>query len=188
MSFKSSAIKTTIFATLISLGLAAGCARQETTEIQEEQQASSDAAAEVMEAAVPRATIAPVTVSVTLTPQAEAALKSASEAISVVATYSGDPKASEQAQKLADTSGMIKLGENRQALNGAGSVIFQDDVIDKSKLDYTLGEVQFTINVTSSMTSSQTNLLACPFYWETLANASKQPVQIACKAMSEVQE
>jgi hypothetical protein len=83
---------------------------------------------------------------------------------------------------------MIKLGENKQTLDGAGSITFKDDVIDKSRLEFIVGEVQLTVNVTSSKTSTPDNLLACPFYWKTLAEASQEKVLITCKALSEVQQ
>lgn len=181
--------KKTLLSSLLLALVFTGCARREdstadevtTPEKSPEQQAVDTRAA--AEAAVPAATISPVTVNISLTPQAEAALKAKSEKIAVVATYSGDPKAS--AQGMADTSGMIKLGENKQTLDGAGSLTFQDDVIDKNKLGHTVGEVQLTINVTSSKTVTPENLLACPFYWDTLESAGKQNVQISCKALSE---
>lgn len=179
--------KNIFVATLIAALIATGCARREETEPVDVATDSAIPTEAEVEKQIPAATIAPVNVQVTLTPQAEAALKAKSEKVLVVATYSGDPRASELAQKMADASGMIKLGENKQTLDGAGSITFQDDVIDKSRLDFTLGEVQLTINVTSSKTATAENLLACPFYWETLAEASKQTVKIDCKAMSEVQ-
>ena len=182
--------KHTLTATLIAMLTLAGCARREETEPEPAatEQAPEEVSKAEFEKQVPKATIAPVTVQVTLTPQAEAVLKSKSEKILLVATYSGDPRASEQAQQMADTSGMIKLGENKQTIDAADSITFQDDVIDKSRMDFTLGEVQLTINVTSSKTATPENLLACPFYWETLAEASKQTVKIECKALSEVQQ
>ena len=170
------------------LGSLSGCARREEADVSTDQPQSAPVTVEQAEAEVPAATIAPVNVEVTLTPVASTALSSKGEKVTVTATYSGDPRADEAAQKMADESGMIRLGEAKKTLDGAGKIVFQDDVIDKSRLEQTVGEVQLTINVTSSMTSSSQNLLACPFYWETLANASKQPVQIACKALSEVQE
>ena len=182
--------KNLLITSFIAVMAISGCARREdaepTTDAAPPQAASANNREEI-EKQAPAATIAPVKVQITLTPAAEAALKSKSEKVMVVAAYSGDPRASEQAQKLADTSGTIKLGENKQLLDGAGSLTFQDDVIDKSRLDFTFGEVQVTINVTSSKNSTPENLLACPFYWETLAEASKQTVKIDCKAMSEVQ-
>lgn len=168
--------------------VATGCARREEAEPEatvSSAEVSATKTQEEVEKQVPVATIAPVKVQVTLTSQAEAALKSKSEKVSIVATYSGDPKASEPAQKMADPSGMIMLGEAKQTLDGPGTVTFQDDVIDKSRLGYTVGEVQLTLNVTSSKTATPDNLLACGFYWETLAEASKKAVQITCKAMSE---
>jgi len=180
--------KNIFVASLIAALITTGCARREEAEPVEVEAETATPTTEEVEKQVPAATIAPVTAQIMLTPAAEAALKSKAEKVLVVATYSGDPRASEQAQNMVDPSGMIKLGENKQTLDGAGSVTFQDDVIDKSRLDFTLGEVQLTINVTSSKTATPENLLACPFYWETLAEASKQVVKIECKAMSEVQQ
>ena len=180
-----------VASSLFTLLVLSGCARREEAEpeaVVEESTQDTEAATQAeLEKSVPAATIAPVTVQVSLSPQAEAVLKSKSEKVMAVATYAGDPKASEQAQKMADASGMIKLGESKQTLDGAGSLTFQDDVLDKSRMEYTLGEVQLTINVTSAKTATSENLLACPFYWETLAEASKKTVNIACKAMSEVE-
>ena len=183
--------KNLLITSFIAVMAISGCARREDAEPATDAappQAASANTREEIEKQAPPATIAPVKVQITLTPAAEAALKSKSEKVMVVAAYSGDPRASEQAQKLADTSGTIKLGENKQLLDSAGSLTFQDDVIDKSRLGFTFGEVQVTINVTSSKSATPENLLACPFYWETLAEASKQPVKIDCKAMSEVQQ
>lgn len=180
--------KNILAASLIFALIATGCARREEAEPEAPPSTAplSEAAAQAeAEKLVPVATIAPVKVQVTLSPAAQALLKSKSEKVQVLATYSGDPKASDQAQKMADASGMIKLGENKQTLDGAGSVVFQDDVIDKSRLDFIVGEVQLTINVTSAKTSTSENLLACPFYWKTLAEAGKENVQIACTTLAE---
>lgn len=179
--------KNILAASLIFALVVTGCARREEPEPETPATAPlSEAAAQAeAEKQVPVATIAPVNVQITLSPAAQELLKSKTEKVLIAATYSGDPKASEQAQKMADASGTIKLGENKKTLDGAGSVTFQKDVLDKAKLDFILGEVQLTINVTSSKTSTSENLLACPFYWETLAVASKASVQIACTTMAE---
>ncbi|MGB3394178.1 MAG: hypothetical protein WA956_06540 [Stenotrophomonas sp.] len=168
-----------------------GCARREEAEASAEAtitEVATKSTQEEIERQVPAATIAPVTVRISLSPQARSALKSKSEKVLVMATYFGDPRSTEQARKLADASGTIKLGENKQTIDGSDSVTFQEDVIDKSRLGFTLGEVQLTINVTSSKTATPENLLACPFYWETLAEASRQPVNVECKAISEVEQ
>lgn len=184
--------KNLLITSLFTAIVISGCARREEAEpaagAETAPLAASASTREEIEKQAPAATIAPVNVQVSLTSAAEAAIKSKSEKVMVVAAYSGDPRSTEQAQKLADTSGTIKLGENKQLIDGAGSLTFQDDVIDKSRLGLTFGEVQVTINVTSSKTATPENLLACPFYWETLAEASKQTVKIECKAMSEVQQ
>lgn len=184
----SHTMKMNLLAASIIVAALAGCARREESEPEVPvTEQTTTASQEEVEKQVPAATIAPVTVQISLTPAAESLLRAKSEKVLAVATYSGDPRSSEQAQKMADESGMVKLGENKKLLDGAGSITFQDDVIDKSKIDLTLGEIQLTINVTSSKSSTPENLLACPFYWETLAEASKQTVKIDCKAMSEVQ-
>lgn len=183
--------KTTLALALLATVAIAGCARQEEAEPAAATESAAPAPTSQAEAEklVPKATIAPVTVEITLSPQAQALLKSKGEKVAATATYSGDPRASEQAQKMVDPqSGMIKLGENKQMLDGAGSVVFQDDVIDKSRTDAILGEVQLTINVTSAKTASSENLLACPFYWKTLAEASQERIQIACTTFAEVKE
>ena len=182
--------KNLLAASLLAILAVTGCARREESEPQAADPTPTAAAATQSEAEaeklVPKATIAPVTVQVTLSPQAQSLLQAKSEKILVVATYSGDPRASEQAQKLADPqSGMIKLGENKQTLNGAGSTLFQDDVIDKARMDSIVGEIQLTLNVTSTKTTSSDNLLACPFYWKTLAEASRDHIQIACTTFAE---
>lgn len=182
--------KSTLALALLATLAVAGCARQEEAEpTAAEAPAPAMASEAEAEKLVPKATIAPVNVEITLSSQAQALLKSKSETVQVVATYAGDPRASEQAQKMADPqSGMIKLGENKQTLDGAGNVVFEDDVIDKSRLDSIVGEVQLTINVTSTKTSSSENLLACPFYWKTLAEAGKEQIKIACTTFAEVKE
>lgn len=176
---------------LLAAVVAAGCARQEEAEpaVAAEQTSSAPVSTVEAEKLVPKATIAPVTVEVTLSPQAQALLKSKSEKVAVLATYAGDPRAEEQFQKMADPqSGMVKLGENKQTLDGAGKVVFEDDVIDKAKLDAIVGEVQLTINVTSAKTAASENLLACPFYWKTLAEAGREQIKIACTTFDEVKE
>ena len=85
----------------------------------------------------------------------------------------------------AGSSGMIDLGKNSQILPGEGAVIFEEDVIDPARLALTEGEVQLTINVTSSKTSGAKNFLACPFYWDTLANAGSGTVDIHCSVIGE---
>lgn len=177
--------KNSISIFLLILLAATGCARREEANPEAAIGAKTSEAELESETLLPVATIAPVTVQVTLSPEAKALLTSKSEKMLVVATYSGDPKISEQAQKMADASGVIKLGDNTLNLDSSGSVTFQDDVIDKTKLDYIVGEVQLTINVTSTKNSAQENLLSCPFYWETLADASKNTVKINCEPLSD---
>lgn len=168
--------------------IVAGCARQETPDedvapVVIETPTTGPVAQTPVGTSIPAATIAAVNVRITLSALAKTRLEAAQEAISVTGTYAGDPKASATAQ--AGPSGMIDLGKNTQQLAGEGSVVFEDDVIDKNRLALIDGEVQMTINVTSAKKSTPENLLACPFYWDTLANASKEPVQIHCTLATE---
>lgn len=180
--------KAHIFISLLAATTLLGCSRREEAEPTVVDQPTAAAPLSEVEAEklVPKATIAPVKVSVTLSPAAQALLNSKSEKISVIATYSGDPMSTEQAQKMTDPiSGMIKLGESQKILDGAGSLVFQDDVIDKSRLDSIVGEIQLTLNVTSTKSSGAENLLACPFYWKPLAEASKESIRIDCTTFQE---
>lgn len=167
--------------------IAAGCARQEAPDEDVAPSSIETPAGPPAQAptgpSIPAATIAPVNVRITLSPLAKAGLEAAQEGISVAATYAGDPKASAAAQ--AGPSGMIDLGKNTQQLSGEGAVVFEDDVIDKNRLALIDGEVQLTINVISAKKSTPENLLACPFYWDTLANAGKGTVQIHCTLVTE---
>lgn len=183
--------KYTLTLTLLTALTLAGCARREEAEPEPAvtPETTAPLTVEQEENLVPKATIAPVNVTVTLSQQAQDLLKAKGEKVMVDATYSGDPRASEDAQKMADPqSGMITLGENKRTLDGAGKVTFADDVIDKSRTNFIVGEVQLTINVTSAKTAVSENLLACPFYWKTLAEASKENIQIACTTFSEVKQ
>ena len=163
--------------------IAFGCARQEAPDANGAGPEAEVAAQATPQVEIPAATIAPVNVQITLSPAAKAGLESAKEEISVAATYSGDPK--ESAIALAGPSGMIDLGKNTQLLSTEGTVVFNQDVIDEKRLAQTEGEVQLTINVTSAKKSGPENLLACPFYWETLAEAGKETVKIHCTLISE---
>ena len=183
--------KTFFIPALLALLIATGCARREddaATEVTADTDTTAQQSQETFEKTVPKATIAPVDVNISLTPAAEAALKAKSEKILAVATYAGDPIASEQAQAMTNAFGMIPLGESKITLDGAGKITFNEDVIDASRKEFILGEVQLTINVLSAKTATSDNLLACPFYWKTLAEASKDNIQIQCKALSEVEQ
>lgn len=177
---------------LISLLLVTqiGCSRREETLPAATDQPTVEHLTEIeTEKLVPKATIAPVNIRVALSPAAQALLNSRSEKVLITATYSGDPMSTERAQKMADpVSGMIKLGEAQKTLDGPGSLVFEEDVIDKSRLDSIVGEIQLTLNVTSTKTMGTENLLACPFYWKPLAEASKENILIECTTFQEVAE
>ncbi len=172
----------------LSCVIALGCARQEDPADQAAMAAAAGDASVAAEprppAVIPKATIAPVNVRITLSPAAKARLESAKEEISIAAVYAGDPMESTMGQ--AGPSGMIDLGKNTQLLPGEGSVVFEEDVIDPKRLALTEGEVQLTINVTTAKKSGTENFLACPFYWDTLEAAGKETVEINCKLTSEV--
>lgn len=175
--------KQNIGAIALTCMIVLGCARQEAPVEDTGAPAAETTATARVEAPIPAATIAPVNVRITLSPAAKARLEKAKEQISVTATYAGDPKESALAQ--AGPSGMLDLGKNTQLLPGEGTTVFEEDVIDKKRLALIDGEVQLTVNVTSAKSSVPENLLACPFYWDTLAAAGEGPVEIHCSLISE---
>lgn len=173
----------TLFGTLIFITVL-GCARQETPDEATGQADTGSARLEKStDPVIPAATISPVNVRIALSPLAKDRLAAETTLILIEATYSGDPK--ESAVALAGPSGMIDLGKNTKTLAGEGTVVFEQDVIDQALLDKTDGEVQLTINVTSEKTSAAENFLACPFYWETLAEAGRETVEIECSVIGE---
>lgn len=127
--------------------------------------------------------VAGVQVSVSLSPAAEAELTKRGETISVEATYAGDPTAESSGQ--TNEFGLVELGQATREMKAAGSVSFEEALIDRSRLPLISGQPQILLNVRSGRPGSPGNLLACELYWNSVAAASSSPVQIPCKLLSE---
>lgn len=140
---------------------------------------------EELQRSLPPPQITPVTVEVTLSPKAEAELKSKGESIALEIIYGGDP--TQAASGKVNDLGVIELGRIKKELSGAEKITFSEDVINKSLLPLTIGQPQVMINVTSAKKTVPNNILSCDFYWETLSVAGKGTVTIPCKLLSEVQ-
>lgn len=177
--------KSTSFFALVALVAAvSGCARREEADTEStSEQAAQTAQSVAPEPVTPPPTITPVTIEVTLSPAAQKKLQEASESVSVEIKYAGDANAKSSAQ--ANEFGLIELGKNTRELNGSGSITFDEDLIDKSKLGMIIGQPQVMINTTSGRKSTKENLLSCDFYWETLEVAGKSTVRIPCVLLSE---
>ena len=168
------------------LVLVSGCARQESEEeavVAPPVTATAPVAAEEDYSHLPPPVVAPVKLEVTLSPKAQAELSKLSEGIVVEAVYAGDPVPAASTQ--TNEFGLLDLGKATKELKGAGTVTLAEDVIDRSKLDLIIGQPQIMLNVRSAKKATPNNILACQFYWESVATASKQTVQIPCSLLSE---
>ncbi|WP_144811219.1 hypothetical protein [Aerolutibacter ruishenii] len=165
--------------------LVSGCARQESEEDVVPPPATTTATAPVEEdySHLPPPVVAPVKLEVTLSPKAQAELSKLSEGIVVEAVYAGDPVPAASTQ--TNEFGLLDLGKATKELKGPGTVTLAEDVIDRSKLDLIVGQPQIMLNVRSARKATPNNILACKFYWESVATASKQTVQIPCTLLSE---
>lgn len=170
-------LATTTLAVLLTIG----CARQESEE--DAVPAPAPVATATKPVNVPPPVITPVTVKVTLSPKAEEEVRRTGAVVSVEATYAGDPNKASSGK--ANEMGVIELGKAREELKESGTVTFSKDVIDKTRLGWTIGQPQVMINVFSGTKPSPANILGCKFYWETLFVAGKAPVEIACSLLSE---
>lgn len=139
---------------------------------------------EELKKSLPPPKITPVTVEITLSPQADAELKRTGEAISLEIIYGGDP--TQAASSRVNDLGVIELGRVKKELKGAEKVTFSEDVINKSLLPLTIGQPQVMINVISAKKVLKKNILSCEFYWDTLSVAGQGVVKIPCKLLSEV--
>ncbi|TWT18645.1 hypothetical protein FQY83_14815 [Luteimonas marina] len=165
---------------LLGLLVLAGCARREEASDETAPTAaeSPQAASPAPPADLPPPELASIRVQVTLTPEAEARLQSASESVSVEVIFAGDPApdASGQVNEL----GLLELGKATKELAGSGSLDFPESLIDQSRLESIVGQPQVLVNTRSSGKSTPGNLLRCNFYWETLKVAGQGPVEISC--------
>lgn len=170
----------TITATVLLL-LVAACARRESDQEPTPPPAATTAEKENFQ--LPPPVVAPVKLEVILSPKAQAELAKLSEGIVVEAIYGGDPTPAASSQ--TNEFGLIDLGKAVKELRSADTVTFAEDVIDRNKLDLIVGQPQIMLNVRSAKKATHDNILACKFYWESVATASKQIIQIPCTLLSE---
>ena len=189
--------KHTCIASLLAMTLAftAGCARQgeggddgdaSTTETQSEaaQPAAGAAMSEAdLQKALPPPQITPVTVTVNLSAAAKAEFARTGEVILLDAVYGGDP--TQAGQSRINELGVVELGRVKREVKDGQATTLSEDVINKSLLEMTIGQPQLMVNVVSGKKASPQNVLNCDFYWETLAVAGKNGVNIGCKLLSE---
>lgn len=160
----------------------AGCARRESDDSEDGNATSVEPAAAPATPAAPAPGPAPelaaVRIEVSLSPDAEQTLKSAGETVSVEVIYGGDPAPGSTI--TPNDFGLVELSKSVHELPGAGTVDIAEDDIDKSRLDQIVGQPQIMVNVVSGKKTTQQNLLACEFYWDTLSAAGRNGVRIAC--------
>ncbi len=180
--------------TITAFAFAAGCARQDSADETGEDTVAGTAGIDAAEAAaareaelqksLPPPDITPVTITVNLSPAAKAAFAANGESILLDAVYGGDP--TQAGQSRTNEMGVVELGRVKREVGDGQPVTLAEDVINKSLLAMTIGQPQLMVNVTSGRKTTQDNLLACDFYWETLAVAGAGGVTIPCKLLSEV--
>lgn len=168
-----------LFVCAVLTAVLAGCARRESDD-GEESGASSlkPTTTAASAAAAPPPDLAAVRIEVSLSPDAEAKLKSAGETVSVEVIYGGDPAPG--ASIAPNDFGLVELSKSVHELPGAGTVDISENDIDRSRLDQIVGQPQIMVNVVSGKKTTQQNLLACEFYWDTLSAAGRNGVKIAC--------
>ena len=174
----------TLPALLLCIAFASGCARREA----EDETLKADAGAAETAAPAdlpppPPKEVAAVKVEVTLSPAAAEKLKAAGETVHVEVIYGGD--AAQGATLQPNELGMIELGKKVLELDGAGTVQLAESEVDKSRLDQIVGQPQIMVNTTSGRKSTQENLLACGFYWDTLSKAGREGVKVPCTLLTE---
>lgn len=127
--------------------------------------------------------VAGVQVRVSLSPAAQAEMSRRGETIVVEATYAGDPTAESSSQ--TNEFGLVELGQDTRELDAAGTISFDESLIDRSRLPLISGHPQIMLNVRSGRKAGAGNLLACDLYWDSVAAASAAPVEIPCRLLSE---
>ena len=169
---------------LMSLSLVlTGCARREAEPVVEPA-ATVDTPAVAPGAVLDQPkVVAPIQVTIDLSPDAKAQLASRSESLILDVYFAGDPTAESQAQ--VNELGLVELGRTSQELPGAGTVGFDESAIDSSRLGLIVGQPQVILSVRSTTRGGADSLVACPMYWDSVKVASERPVKILCTTISE---
>jgi hypothetical protein len=136
-------------------------------------------------AAAPAWTVGPsFSVTVSLSPKAEARLAHPKETIMISADFYGDSNGKNR--KLENDVGEIDLAPSQKdEIPGAGAAQFRGPKYDASKLAYVdANGLQVLINVFSGRHSSPANLLDCDLFQDKIALAAKG-IAIHCKLIGE---
>lgn len=128
--------------------------------------------------APPPASSSSVELQLAVTPQAEQALAEAGEIIILEVIYAGDPAPG--AASALNELGLVEIGKITHELQGPGTLTLDTDALDQGRMAQIEGQPHVIVNATSSRRNSNQNLLACPFYWETLSVASRDGIQVSC--------
>lgn len=168
---------------LLLAAVASGCGRREEADDSNADQAAPAAAEPAPSPVTAPKVVAPISVKVSLSPNAKAELAKSGETVEIEAIYVGDPTPESSSQ--SNEMGVIELGKKIEPANEHESATFDDSIIDTSRLSLVVGQPQVMINVRSAKKKLPSNILACPFYWESVAVASAGTVEIACMLLSE---
>lgn len=179
MDFRVAASLFTLVATATIL---AGCDRRE--EVDSRPAQMEGAATE--ESSMPAPVVNGVEVVVALTETAASQLRKVSGHIAVEVLFVGDPSAAGEAE--VNELGVVALGSSRTELEGAGTAVFPESLINHSRLALIEGQPQVMINTTAAGPGVAPGMLACTYFWETLSEAGEHPVKIDCDLPSEETE
>lgn len=124
-------------------------------------------------------------IAVTLSPAAAKRVGGLKEAITVSASYYGEP--TKAAAKKADEIGQIDLGGEDQRLGSAGgTATFSGKGFKAERLGWVVrGEGQVNVNVFTARLVHPDNLLDCGLFEDSLAAAAGRTIPITCKLIGE---
>ena len=129
--------------------------------------------------------VQPVTVEVTLSPQAAARLAALHEGVTVAASFAGDPVAA--ARRQVDERGQVsRAGESVPIADPPGRVVVTGAGVTEAKMRLLRNRnVHLLINVFSARRAVPDNILFCGLFDDSAALAAREPVRINCKLISE---
>lgn len=122
------------------------------------------------------------TVQITLSPKAAAKLSSSGETITIAAMYGGPAKPGVP----TEGDGMVFAGEELSVTAGAGNVLQGGIMLDEKEVAKIDGEVELLINVYTSRTKFEDNLLSCGIWQDKLSAIPQDtPIPISCALIEE---
>lgn len=119
-------------------------------------------------------------VDVSLSAAAAGKLSTLGETVTVSSTYSGDAKPDVESEE-----GFIWLGEDLAVLEGSGMIEQGGKAFEAGYLEKTTGEPHVLINVFSSRTKLDDNLLDCGIFESRVSQVPSTPIPISCKLIGE---